>query len=153
GAHRHDRGAGRHLPAAQPGDGGRRLGARGGQPRRAAARALARPCSLDGDAADRVDSGEPTVTLGELSQRLRRADFIDGLGIYVGSHEVALAHLTKRLFRIAVRRTATIPLPGPELPAERRQALTNAVVSFTREGGVDARRTVLCVPRSEAAFN
>jgi Tfp pilus assembly protein PilN len=93
------------------------------------------------------------VTLGELSQRLRRADFVDGLGIYIGSHEVALAHLTKRLFRVAVRRTATIPLPGPELPAERRQALTNAVVSFTREGGVDARRTVLCVPRSEAAFN
>jgi Tfp pilus assembly protein PilN len=93
------------------------------------------------------------VTLGELSQRLRRADFVDGLGIYIGSHEVALAHLTKRLFRVAVRRTATVPLPGPEQPAERRQALTNAVVSFTREGGVDARRTVLCVPRSEAAFN
>jgi Tfp pilus assembly protein PilN len=93
------------------------------------------------------------VTLGELSQRLRRADFVDGLGIYIGSHEVALAHLTKRLFRVAVRRTATVPLPGPEQPAERRQALTNAVVSFTREGGVDARRTVLCVSRSEAAFN
>ena len=90
------------------------------------------------------------MTLGE---RLRRADFVDGLGIYIGSHEVALAHLTKRLFRVAVRRTATIPLPGPELPVERRQALTNAVVSFTREGSVDARRTVLCVPRSEAAFN
>ena len=78
------------------------------------------------------------MTLGE---RLRRADFVDGLGIYIGSHEVALAHLTKRLFRVAVRRTATIPLPGAELPAERRQALTNAVVSFTREGSVDARRT------------
>jgi general secretion pathway protein L len=90
------------------------------------------------------------VTLGE---RLRRADFVDGLGIYIGNHEVALAHLSKRLFRVAVRRTATVPLPGPELPVERRQALTNAVVSFTREGGVDARRTVLCVPRSEAAFN
>ena len=80
------------------------------------------------------------MTLGE---RLRRADFVDGLGIYIGSHEVALAHLTKRLFRVAVRRTATIPLPGPELPAERRQALTNAVVSFTRDGSgmVAVRRT------------
>ncbi len=93
------------------------------------------------------------MTLGELSQRLRRADFVDGLGIYVGSHEVAFAHLSKRLFRVTVRRTATVPLPGLELPAERRQALTNAVVAFTREGGVDTRRTVLCVPRTEAAFN
>jgi len=31
------------------------------------------------------------MTIGELSQRLRRADFLDGLGIYVGPHEVALA--------------------------------------------------------------
>jgi general secretion pathway protein L len=93
------------------------------------------------------------VTLGGLSQRLRRADFVDGLGIYIGSHEVAFAHLSKRLFQVTVRRTATVPLPGAELPAERRQALTNAVVAFTREGGVDTRRTVLCVSRTEAAFN
>ena len=93
------------------------------------------------------------MTLGELSQRLRRADFVDGLGIYVGAHEVALAHLRKRLFQVAVRATRTAPLPGAEQPDERRQALTQAVAEFTREGGVDARRTVLCVPRSEAAFN
>jgi general secretion pathway protein L len=93
------------------------------------------------------------VTLGELSQRLRRADFVDGLGIYVGTHEVAFAHLSKRLFQVAVKRTATVPLPGTDQPAERRQALTNAVIAFTREGNVDTRRTVLCVPRAEAAFN
>ena len=56
------------------------------------------------------------MTLGELSQRLRRADFVDGLGIYIGSHEVAFAHLSKRLFQVSVRRTATVPLPGAELP-------------------------------------
>jgi general secretion pathway protein L len=99
------------------------------------------------------DPGEAVVTLGELSQRLRRADFVDGLGIYVGTHEVAFAHLSKRFFQVAVKRTATVPLPGPEQPAERRQALTNAVIAFTREGSVDTRRTVLCVPRAEAAFN
>src|SRR5262249_24094441 len=125
----------------------------GGDARRAAAGVVARSRALDGRAADRKDPGEAVVTLGELSQRLRRADFVDGLGIYIGSHEVAFAHLSKRLFQVAVRRTATVPLPGAELPAERRQALTNAVVAFTREGGVDTRRTVLCVPRTEAAFN
>src|SRR5262249_60232605 len=78
---------------------------------------------------------------------------VDGLGIYVGTHEVAFAHLSKRLFQVAVKRTATVPLPGPEQPAERRQALTNAVIAFTREGSVDTRRTVLCVPRAEAPFN
>jgi general secretion pathway protein L len=93
------------------------------------------------------------VTLGALSQKLRRADFVDGLGIYVGAHEVALAHLRKRLFQVALRRASALPLPGPEQPAERRQALADAVVAFTREGQVDTRRTVLCVQRSEAAFN
>jgi general secretion pathway protein L len=93
------------------------------------------------------------VTFSELSERLRRADFVDGLGIYVGAHEVALAHLRKRLFQVAVRATRTVPLPGPDEPDARRQALTRAVAEFMHEGGVDARRTVLCVPRTEAAFN
>jgi len=93
------------------------------------------------------------VTLSELSQRLSRADFVDGLGIYVGEHEVALAHLRKRLFQVTVRGTRTVPLPGSDRPDERRLALTQAVAAFTREGEVDTRRTVLCVPRSQAAFN
>jgi general secretion pathway protein L len=93
------------------------------------------------------------VTLSELSQRLKRADFVDGLGIYIGAHEVALAHLRKRLFQVAVRATRTLPLPGAEDAEARRKALTQAIAEFTREGGVDARRTVLCLPRAEAAFN
>jgi len=93
------------------------------------------------------------VTFAELSQRLKRADFVDGLGIYVGAHQVALAHLHKRFFQVAVRATRTAPLPGADQPDERRQALTRAVAEFTRTRGVDTRRTVLCVPRSEAAFN
>jgi Tfp pilus assembly PilM family ATPase/Tfp pilus assembly protein PilN len=93
------------------------------------------------------------VTLSELSQRLSRADFVDGLGIYIDDHEVALAHLRKRLFQVAVRGTRTVPLPGADRPDERRLALSQAVAAFTRDGEVDARRTVLCVPRSQAAFN
>ncbi len=93
------------------------------------------------------------MTFAELSQRLKRADFVDGLGIYVGAHEVALAHLHKRFFQVAVRAIRTAPLPGADQPDERRQTLTRTVAEFTRTRGVDARRTVLCVPRSEAAFN
>jgi general secretion pathway protein L len=93
------------------------------------------------------------MTLSELSERIKRADFVDGLGIYVGPHEVALAHVNKRLFQVTLKRTATYPLPGSEQPNERRQALAQAVTAFARDGQVDARRTFLCVPRTEAAFN
>ncbi len=93
------------------------------------------------------------MTLVELSQRLGRADFLDGLGIYVGAHEVALAHLKKRFLRIRVEHTGTYPLPGPDRAAERRQAIGQAVLTFAREHQVDTRRAYLCLPRAEAAFN
>jgi general secretion pathway protein L len=92
------------------------------------------------------------VTLGELTQRLRRADFLDGLGIYVGRHEVALAHVAKRFFTVTLRQARTFPLPAADRPAERRQALAQAILTFAREHGVDTRRAYLCLPRAEAAF-
>jgi general secretion pathway protein L len=93
------------------------------------------------------------VTFGELSQRLRRADFLDGLGIYVGAHEVALAHVAKRFFTVALRQARTFPLPPPTRAGERRQALAQAIQTFAREHRVDTRRAYLCVPRAEAAFS
>jgi Tfp pilus assembly protein PilN len=93
------------------------------------------------------------VTLAELSQRLRRADFLDGLGIYVGAHEVALAHVAKRFFTVTLRQARAFPLPAGPHSAERRQALVQAVGSFAREHRVDTRRTYLCVPRNEAILN
>jgi Tfp pilus assembly protein PilN len=93
------------------------------------------------------------VTLGELSQRLRRADFLDGLGIYVGTQEVALAHVSKRFFNVALKRARTFPLPPADRAAERRQALTQAVLAFAGEQRVDTRRAYLCLPREEALFN
>jgi general secretion pathway protein L len=92
------------------------------------------------------------VTFAELSQRLRRADFLDGFGVYVGAHEVALAHVTKRFFRVVLRHASTYPLPPTTRGDERRQALAQAVLSFSREHRIDTRRTFLCLPRSEAAF-
>ncbi len=93
------------------------------------------------------------MTLGELSQRLRRADFLDGLGIYVGTHEVALAHVSKRFFSVSLKRARTFPLPTADRPAERRQAITQAVLAFAGERRVDTRRAYLCLPREEALFN
>lgn len=93
------------------------------------------------------------MTFGELSQRLRRADFLDGLGIYVGTHEVALAHVSKRFFNVSLKRARTFPLPTADRPAERRQALTQAVLAFVAERRVDTRRAYLCLPREEALFN
>ena len=93
------------------------------------------------------------MTLGELSQRLRRADFLDGLGIYVGTHEVALAHVSKHFFNVTLRRARTFPLPPADRAAERRQALTLAVLAFVGERGVDTRRAYLCLPREDALIN
>lgn len=93
------------------------------------------------------------MTFGELSQRLRRADFLDGLGIYVGPHEVALAHIVKRFFTVSLRQARTFPLPPASRPGERRQALAQAVVTFAGEHRVDTRRAYLCLPRAEAACN
>src|SRR5207245_4971508 len=117
--------------------------------------ALVRPRTVGGAAAgkERGGDGGGRMTIGELSQRLRRADFLDGLGIYVGPHEVALAHVAKRFFRVALRHAATFPLPGAGRPGERRQALAQAVTTSAREHRVDTRRTYLCVSPGEAACN
>ena len=93
------------------------------------------------------------MTLGELTQRLRRADFLDGLGIYVGAHEVALAHVVKRFFTVSLRHARTFPLPPAARAPERRQALAQAVLAFASEHRVDTRRAYLCLPRAEAACN
>ena len=93
------------------------------------------------------------MTLGELSQRLRRADFLDGLGIYVGAHEVALAHVVKRFFTVALRHARTYPLPPATHPGERRQAIAQALLAFAGEQRVDTRRAYLCLPRTAAACN
>lgn len=93
------------------------------------------------------------MNLSELSQRLSRADFLDGLGVYVGPTEAALVHLSKRFFQVRVREHAVVPLPGPDRAAERPQALAQAVAEFAQQHKVDTRRTVLCLPRAAAAFS
>src|SRR5205823_7287799 len=92
---------------------------------------LARPRAVGGQPTRSPGRcGGRVVTLGELSQRLRRVDFLDGLGIYVGAHEVALAHVVKRFFTVALRHARTYPLPPATHPGERRQALGQAVLAL-----------------------
>jgi general secretion pathway protein L len=73
------------------------------------------------------------MDVGAALKRLRRAEFIgDGLGVYVGPHEMGLVHLAKGFFRVTMREVLTVPLPGREHEAERRHALTDAVLGFVR---------------------
>jgi len=94
------------------------------------------------------------MDLGVTIKRLRRAEFIgDGLGVYVGPHELGLAHLSKGLFRVGLQEAQSVPLPGIEHPAERRHVLTDAVLGFVRARKLGAAPAVLALHRSFAVFN
>ncbi len=94
------------------------------------------------------------MDLGAAFKRLQRAEFIgDGLGVYVGPHDMGLAHLAKGLFRVTVREALAVPLPGKEHVAERRRALTDAVLGFVRARRLDSAPAVLALHRGEALFN
>ena len=64
------------------------------------------------------------MDLTTFSQRVRRVDFLDGLGIYVGPEHVSLALVRKRLLRVALRRRAA-PIrcaPASRGPKSARRA-------------------------------
>ena len=94
------------------------------------------------------------MDVGGAVRRLRRSEFIgDGMGVYVGPHEVGLAHLTKGLFRVQVREVLAVPLPAKDHPAERRHVLTDSVRRFVRERNLGSAPAVLALHRSLALFN
>jgi general secretion pathway protein L len=94
------------------------------------------------------------MDLGTALKRLRRAEFIgDGMGLYVGPHELGLAHIHKGLLRVEVREAQTMPLPTTDHPAERRHVLTDAVLGFVRARHLGAAPSVLALHRSFAVFN
>jgi Tfp pilus assembly protein PilN len=90
------------------------------------------------------------VTLADLTQRLSRADLLDGIGVYVAPDRVALAHLRKRLFRVQLLEVAVHPLPPAGEVDARRQALLEAVSHFAgaRRGAV--QRACIVLPRRAA---
>jgi Tfp pilus assembly protein PilN len=90
------------------------------------------------------------VTLSDLTQRLSRADLLDGIGVYLTPDRVALAHLRKRLFRVQLLDLAVRPLPPVADVEGRRQALVAAVSEFAgpRRGAV--QRACIVLPRRAA---
>jgi general secretion pathway protein L len=82
---------------------------------------------------------------------VRRPDFLDGLGVYVGATDVAIAGVSKRLLQVRLRDARTVPLPPREQADARRQALADAVREFVTTHEIDPSHAVLCVPRSDAA--
>jgi len=82
---------------------------------------------------------------------VRRPDFLDGLGVYVGATDVAIAGVSKRLLQVRLRDARSVPLPPRDQADARRQALTGAVRDFVATHEIDPSNAVLCVPRSDAA--
>ena len=93
------------------------------------------------------------MDLATLSQRLRRVDFLDGLGIYVGPDHVSLALVRKRLLRVALAQNRSYPLAPVSRPEERLQGLTEAVAAFKRETQVEPGAVHLCLARQELLLN
>jgi general secretion pathway protein L len=93
------------------------------------------------------------MDLETFSRRIRRADFLDGLGIYVEPEQVSLAHVSKRLLHVALRHERSYPLAPVSQRSERAQMLTQAVAGFVREFGIEPGGVHLCLSRHELLLN
>jgi len=93
------------------------------------------------------------MDLATLSHRIRRADFLDGLGIYVEPERVSLALVTKRLLRVALRASRGYPLAPASRPEERSRTLTQALATFAAERHVEPGAVYLCLARQELLMN
>jgi len=93
------------------------------------------------------------MDLTTFTQRIRRADFLDGLGVYVGAEHVSVAHVRKRLLRVTLLEGKTYPLAPIARPEERAQSLTSAVAAFVRESKIEPGAVHLCLARPELLLN
>src|SRR5438132_13958919 len=93
------------------------------------------------------------MDLTTFAHRIRRADFLDGLGIYVEPEQVSLAHVSKRLLNVALRHERSYPLAPTSRRPERAQTLTQAVAAFLRESGIAPGGVHLCLARQELLLN
>lgn len=84
-------------------------------------------------------------------QGLTKIDYVDGLGLAVGAHDVSFAHITKRFLRVSVLQARSLPLP--EDGAERADALVQALTQFLQEIQVSPDQIVLCLPRHHALIS
>jgi Tfp pilus assembly protein PilN len=85
------------------------------------------------------------VDLTAVVQSLAKIDYVDGLGLAIGAHDVSLVHMSKRFLRVAVLQTYSAALP--ESGEERAVALEQALTQFAQDMQVTPEQVVLCVPR------
>ncbi len=93
------------------------------------------------------------MDLATLTTRIRRADFLDGLGIAVGTDQVSLAHITKRMVTVSLVQEASYPLAPADRPEERLQSLTDAIGTFVHGAALQSSAVHLCLPRRELLLN
>ncbi len=93
------------------------------------------------------------MDLATFSRRIRRADFLDGLGIYVETDRVSMAHVRKRLLRVSLRESSTYPLAPLHQPEERARRLTEAVVAFLSANRIVPGAVHLCLARHDLILN
>jgi general secretion pathway protein L len=93
------------------------------------------------------------MDLTTFAHRIRRADFLDGLGIYVEPEQVSLAHVSKRLLHVALRHERSYPLAPMSRRPERAQTLTQAVAAFIHEFKIAPGVVHLCLARQELLLN
>jgi Tfp pilus assembly protein PilN len=78
-------------------------------------------------------------------QSLAKIDYVNGIGIAIGSQEVSFVHVSKRFLRVSVLQTYSAPLlESGEL---RTAALEHALSQFVQEVQVIPDQIVLCLPR------
>jgi len=93
------------------------------------------------------------MDLSTFSRRIRRADFLDGLGIFVEADRVFLAHVRKRLLRVALGKSASYPLAAASRAEERARTLTDAVAAFTSSTRLRSATVHLCLARQDIILN
>jgi Tfp pilus assembly protein PilN len=92
------------------------------------------------------------VTFSDLTQRLSRADLLDGIGVYVAPDRVALAHLRKQLWRVQLLDVAVHPLPLASDVEGRHRALVEAVGAFAHARRGAVQRACIILPRRAAVM-
>ncbi len=84
-------------------------------------------------------------------KRLTTLDYLDGLGIAVGTHDISFVHTTKRFLQVALKKVRTVPLP--DTSEDRPAFMRRAVADFLKDLGTVPDQTVLCLPRKEASVS
>ena len=88
------------------------------------------------------------MELSTTLQRLMKADFLHGVGIAVGTHNVSFVHVMKRFMNVSLRHARTVPLP--EAGRERLDEFDHALNGFLQDIDTTPDQAVLSLPRRTA---